>query len=234
MFTTKKGNLIVGFEDVYNHALLSDEDCNDVVFHVASYPQDAIKAKAEVEDMPGDVVEEEVDVIQPLNEIIEIRPSDKLANDIQVASKSTLLVEDGNVVGVKDVLFLANTEAMNELVTRTYTESELERKVVVRTTVKFARAAAPKKGRTVVRTTVKCTTWEVEEAASRSVFYYEGDDVPGFIYAAVDHYRSKLADGGCVKLEIEVEFEPVKYEKFIESINLPPYSPFIVDAKIKK
>lgn len=234
MFTTKKGNLIVGFEDVYNHSLLADEDCNDVVFHVASYPQDAIKAKAEVEDMPGDVVEEEVDVIQPLNEIIEIRPSDKLANDIQVASKSTLLVEDGNVVGVKDVLFLANTEAMNELVTRTYTESELERKVVVRTTVKFARAAAPKKGRTVVRTTVKCTTWEVEEAASRSVFYYEGDDVPGFIYAAVDHYRSKLADGGCVKLEIEVEFEPVKYEKFIESINLPPYSPFIVDAKIKK
>ena len=36
------------------------------------------------------------------------------------------------------------------------------------------------------------------------------------------------------EFEIEVEFEPVKYEKFIESINLPPYSPFIVDAKIKK
>ena len=234
MFTTKKGNLIVGFEDVYNQALLADGDCNDLVFHVASYPQDAIKAKAEAADVEGDVVEEEVDVVQPLNEIIEIRPSDKLANDIQVASKSTLLVEDGNVVGVKDVLFLANTQAMNELVTRTYTESELERKVVVRTTVKFARAAAPKKGRTVVRTTVKCTTWEVEEATSRTVFCYEGDDVAGLIYAAVDYYRSKLADGGCVKLEIEVEFEPVKYEKFINSINLPPYSPFIVDAKIKK
>jgi hypothetical protein len=145
-------------------------------------------------------------------------------------------VKDGYVVGVKDILFLANTKTMNNLVTQTYTNSEMERKVVVRTTVKFARAAEKEtsKGRTVVRTTVKCTTWEVEEAASRSVFYYEGDDVPGFIYAAVDHYRSKLADGGCVKLEIEVEFEPVKYEKFIESINLPPYSPFIVDAKIKK
>ena len=66
------------------------------------------------------------------------------------------------------------------------------------------------------------------------MFCYEGDDVAGLIRAAVDYYRSKLADGGCVKLEIEVEFEPVKYEKFINSINLPPYSPFIVDAKIKK
>ena len=233
MFTTKKGNLIVGFEDVYNQALLADGDCNDLVFHVASYPQDAIKAKAEVADFAGDEVEEEVDVIQPLNEIIDVNPLDELANDIQVASKSTLFVEDGKVVGVKDVLFLANTQAMNELVTRTYTQSEMERKVVVRTTVKFARAAAAQKGRTVVRTTVKCTTWEIE-VNSRTAFCYEGDDVAGLIRAAVDYYRSKLADGGCVKLEIEVEFEPVKYEKFINSISLPPYSPFIVDAKIKK
>ena len=157
-----------------------------------------------------------MDVIQPLNEIIDVPKSDKLAKDIKVASKSTLVVKDGYVVGVKDILFLANTKSMNNLVTRTYTNSEMERKVVVRTTVKFARAAAPKKGRTVVRTTVKCTTWEVEEADSRCAFCYEGDDVAGLIYAAVEHYRAKLADGGCVKLEIEVEFEPVKYEKFIE------------------
>lgn len=230
MFTTSKGNLIIGFEDLCNESLLVDSDCNDIVFHVASYPHDAIQAKIEIPDAEEDVVEEEVDVIQPLNGIIDVPSVDALANDILVASKSNLAVEDGNVVGVKDVLYLANTKAMNSLVTRTYTQSDMERKVVVRTTVKFARAEAPegeKKGRTVVRTTVKNTSWEVEEEASRAVFCYEGDDVTELILATIEHYRPQLAEGKCIKLEIIMEFEPVEYEEFINNIDVPPYSPFI-------
>ena len=230
IFTTDKGNLIIGFEDVYNEALLADGDCNDVVFHVASYPQDAVKAKTEIPGVSEEEIEEEVDVIQPLNEIIDVPRFDALANDIQVASKSTMTIKDGQVVGVKDVLFLANTKTMNSLVTRTYTHSEMERKVVVRTTVKFARAAEQgnSKGRTVVRTTVKNTTWEVEERDSRCLFYYDGNDVTELLQEVLYYYRSKLADGVCIKLEIEMSFEPVKYEKFINNINLPPYSPFIM------
>lgn len=232
MFTTDKGNLIIGFEDVYNEALLADGDCNDVVIHVASYPHDAIQAKTEIPNVSIDKIEEEVDVIQPLNEIIEVPATDALANDLKVASKSTLIVEDGYVVGVKDILYLANTKAMNNIATTTYTSSDMERKVVVRTTVKFARAAQDNsKGRTVVRTTVKNTTWEVEEANSRSLFYYEGNNVTELIQVVVEHYRSKLAEGACVKLEISMTFEPVKYEKFIGNINLPPYSPFIMPIK---
>jgi hypothetical protein len=230
MFTTSKGNLIVGFEDLCNESLLVDSDCNDIVFHVASYPHDAIQAKIEIPDAEEDVVEEEVDFIQPLNGIIDVPAVDALANDIRVASKSNLAVEDGKVVGVKDVLYLANTNAMNSLVTRTYTQSDMERKVVVRTTVKFARAEAPegeKKGRTVVRTTVKNTSWEVEEEASRAVFCYEGDDVTELILATIEHYRPQLAEGKCIKLEIIMEFEPVEYEEFINNIDVPPYSPFI-------
>ena len=230
MFTTSKGNLIVGFEDLCNESLLVDSDCNDIVFHVASYPHDAIQAKIEIPDSEEDVVEEEVDFIQPLNWIIDVPAVDALANDIRVASKSNLAVEDGKVVGVKDVLYLANTNAMNSLVTRTYTQSDMERKVVVRTTVKFARAEAPegeKKGRTVVRTTVKNTSWEVEEEASRAVFCYEGDDVTELILATIEHYRPQLAEGKCIKLEIIMEFEPVEYEEFINNIDVPPYSPFI-------
>jgi hypothetical protein len=230
MFTTSKGNLIVGFEDLCNESLLVDSDCNDIVFHVASYPHDAIQAKIEIPDSEEDVVEEEVDFIQPLNGIIDVPSVDALANDILVASKSNLAVEDGKVVGVKDVLYLANTNAMNSLVTRTYTQSDMERKVVVRTTVKFARAEAPegeKKGRTVVRTTVKNTSWEVEEEASRAVFCYEGDDVTELILATIEHYRPQLAEGKCIKLEIIMEFEPVEYEEFINNIDVPPYSPFI-------
>ena len=230
MFTTSKGNLIVGFEDLCNESLLVDSDCNDIVFHVASYPHDAIQAKIEIPDSEEDVVEEEVDFIQPLNGIIDVPAVDALANDIRVASKSNLAVEDGKVVGVKDVLYLANTNAMNSLVTRTYTQSDMERKVVVRTTVKFARAEAPegeKKGRTVVRTTVKNTSWEVEEEASRAVFCYEGDDVTELILATIEHYRPQLAEGKCIKLEIIMEFESVEYEEFINNIGVPPYSPFI-------
>ena len=230
MFTTSKGNLIIGFEDLCNESLLVDSDCNDIVFHVASYPHDAIQAKIEIPDAEEDVVEEEVDVIQPLNGIIDVPSVDALVNDILVASKSNLAVEDGKVVGVKDVLYLANTNAMNSLVTRTYTQSDMERKVVVRTTVKFARAEAPegeKKGRTVVRTTVKNTSWEVEEEASRAVFCYEGDDVTELILATIEHYRPQLAEGKCIKLEIIMEFESVEYEEFIGNIGVPPYSPFI-------
>jgi hypothetical protein len=233
IFTTDKGNLIIGFEDVYNEALLADGDCNDVVVHVASYPHDAIKAKTEIPGVSEDEIEEEVDVIQPLNEIIDVPKFDALAKDIKVASKSTLVVKDGSVVGVKDILFLANTKTMNSLVTQTYTNSEMERKVVVRTTVKFARAAEKEtsKGRTVVRTTVKNTTWEVEERDSRALFYYDGNDVTELLQEVVDHYRSKLSDGTCIKLEIEMSFEPVEYEEFINSINLPPYSPFIMHVE---
>ena len=230
MFTTSKGNLIIGFEDLCNESLLVDSDCNDIVFHVASYPHDAIQAKIEIPDAEEDVVEEEVDVIQPLNGIIDVPAVDALANDIRVASKSSLAVEDGKVVGVKDVLYLANTNAMNSLVTRTYTQSDMERKVVVRTTVKFARAEASegeKKGRTVVRTTVKNTSWEVEEEASRAVFCYEGHDVTELILATIEHYRPQLAEGKCIKLEIIMEFESVEYEEFINNIGVPPYSPFI-------
>ena len=229
MFTTSQGNIIVGFEDTYNEALLVDNDCNDIVFHVASYPKDAISSKIVVPDASEDVVEEEVDVIQPLTDIVEISESDILLKDIMVASKSNLVVEDGNVVGIRDVLYLADTKTMNELVTRTYSSSEMERKVVVRTTVKFARAAEEQKERTVVRTTVKNTTWDVEEKVSRALFNYVGNDVSGLILAAANHYRARLAEGICIKLEVVMEFEPVEYNQFIESINVPPYSPFIKD-----
>ena len=230
MFTTSQGNIIGGFEDTYNEALLVDNDCNDIVFHVTSYPKDAISSKIVEPDASEDVVEEEVDVLQPLADIVEVSKNDILLKDIMVASKSNLVVEDGNVVGVRDVLYLANTKTMNELVTRTYSSSEMERKVVVRTTVKFARAAEEKKERTVVRTTVKNTTWDVEEKNSRALFNYVGNDISGLILAAANHYRARLAEGTCIKLEVVMEFEPVEYNEFVNSINLPPYSPFIVDV----
>ena len=231
IFSTSDGHVILGFEDVYNENFLADNDCNDVIFHVASCPEDAISTEVEIPDVSTDVVEEEVDVVQQLSMIIDVPVVDELANDLCVASKSTMEVEDGYVVGIKDVLYIATSEAMNNLVTQTYTMSEMERKVVVRTTVKFARAAEEeakeKKGRTVVRTTVKNTTWEVEEAAnSRALMYYSGD-IADLILANVEKYREQLAAGKCIRLVINMQFEGVDYGEFIENISVPPFSSFI-------
>ena len=231
IFSTSEDHVILGFEDVYNENFLADNDCNDVIFHVASCPEDAISTEVEIPDVSTDVVEEEVDVVQQLSMIIDVPVVDELANDLCVASKSTMEVEDGYVVGIKDVLYIATSEAMNNLVTQTYTMSEMERKVVVRTTVKFARAAEEeakeKKGRTVVRTTVKNTTWEVEEAAnSRALMYYSGD-IADLILANVEKYREQLAAGKCIRLEINMQFEGVDYGEFIENISVPPFSSFI-------
>ena len=141
IFSTKEGNVILGFEDVYNESLFADNDCNDVIFHVTSSPEDAISTSIEIPDASKDVIEEEVDVVQALSMIVDIPATDELGNDLVVASKSILEVEDGSVIGVKDVLFIAKSEAMNKLITQTYTVSDWERKVVVRTTVKFARSS---------------------------------------------------------------------------------------------
>ena len=243
IFSTSEGNVILSFEDLYNDGILADNDCNDVVFHVASSPKNAISTKVEVPDASEDVVEEEVDVVQPLTSIIDVPAGDELANDLVVASKSTLEVKDGYVVGVKDVFYIATSEVMADLITQTYTASELTRKVVVRTTVKFARAAEEgttdkettkeKKGRTVVRTTVKNTTWEVEEAAeARALMNYTGD-ISELIMSVIDANRQKLAEGKCIRLEINMQIKGVEYKKFVESINLPPYSPFIEHGKYK-
>lgn len=232
IFSTSEGHVILGFEDTYNEAPFVDNDCNDVVFHVTSMPADAIKTTVEAPDASNDVIEEEVDVVQPLSMIVDVPSVDELGNDLVVASKSVLEVEDGFVVGVKDVLYIANSDAMNNMITQTYTVSELERKVVVRTTVKFARAAAEegeKKGRTVVRTTVKNTTWEVEEANSRAALNYSGD-ISELILSTVENYRQALADGKCIRLEIAMQFDGVAYGSFVENIDVPPYSPFIVNV----
>ena len=71
----------------------------------------------------------------------------------------------------------------------------------------------------------------IEEETSRALFYYEGDDIAELLEAVVEHYGSKLADDTCIKVEVVMTFEPVKYDKFIKNISVPPYSPFIMPIK---
>ena len=234
VFKTHNGNVIVGMEDLYNETLLADNDCNDIVFHVTSSPNDAIVVNTEIPEAPAyDFVEEEVDVVQPLTSIVDVPENDALANDLFGASASNLQVVDGYVTGVKDVLYIAKSDVMNQLTETIYLEDERARKVVVRTTIKVpqvvrsvAETEEEKKGRTVVRTTIKNSDWEADRA--RSIFNDWGS-VEAFILAMVDKYRADLEAGEVIKIEATIEFEGVEYNQFVESINVPPYTPFIKD-----
>lgn len=232
IFKTRDGNVIVGMEDLYNETLLSDKDCNDIIFHVSSYPEKAILVNTEIPDAPeSDYVEEEVDVVQPLSSIIDVEEGDEFLNDLYVASASKLQVVDGFVTGVQDILYIAKSETMSQLSETIYVQDEKARKVVVRTTIKVpqARVAADeKKGRTVVRTTIKNTDWKSD--LSRSIFD-KWSSVDAMILAQVEEYREALQEGEVLKVEVVLEFEGVEYEEFVSSINVPPYSPFIVDAE---
>lgn len=230
IFSTKEGNLIVGFEDVPNESILgSDNDCNDVIFHVSAEPADAISTTVEIpSDETKEQVEEEVDVVQPLSCIIDV-PALPFWLDLQVASKSRMTVVDEIVTGIEDVFYIANSSAMADMVTRTFETSGFTRKVVVRTTVKLSRAEK-EKGRTVVRTTVKDTSWEVEaQQDSRAIVVLgDYDSVQELILAAVRDHADELRAGKYIKVVVTMDFEEgVPYEQFVNSINLPPYSPFI-------
>ena len=232
VFKTSEGHVIVGMEDLHNETILSDVDCNDIIFHVSSYPEDAIVVNAEISDAPeSEYVEEEVDVIQPLSSIVDIAEEDELANDLYVASTSKLQLVDGYVTGIHDVLYIANSVTMEQLSETTYVQDEKARKVVVRTTIKVpqsVRVAAEeekKKGRTVVRTTVKNTDWDSD--MSRGLFG-DWDTVEEMILAKVELNRKALAEGEILKIEVIMEFEGVDYDLFVNSIDVPPYSPFIV------
>ena len=81
-----------------------------------------------------------------------------------------------------------------------------------------------KKGRTVVRTTVKNTDWDSD--MSRGLFG-DWDNVEEMILAKVEMNKKALAEGEILKIEVIMEFEGVDYELFVNSIDVPPYSPFI-------
>jgi len=137
---------------------------------------------------------------------------------------------DGYVTDIHDVLYIANSATMEQLSETTYVQDEKARKVVVRTTIKVpqsVRAAAEddkKKGRTVVRTTVKNTDWDAD--MSRGLFG-DWDNVEEMILAKVEMNKKALAEGEILKIEVIMEFEGVDYELFVNSIDVPPYSPFI-------
>ena len=180
---------------------------------------------------------EDMIVVQDLSMVFDVKPKFKKLL-VTSESKMNVDVQSYEVTGTNDVLYIAKANAMEDFVATTYSTSNSKRKVVVRTTVKFTRSAEEeesgeqkegekKKGRTVVRTTVKLSSWD--DSGSRALWTYKPMlDVEQAIAETLERYSKNIERGEVIEIVIDVDFEKgVKYNKFVESIAIPPYAPFI-------
>ena len=180
---------------------------------------------------------EEMIVVQDLSMVFDVKPKFKKLL-VTSESKMNVDVRSYEVTGTNDVLYIAKANAMEDFVATTYSTSDSKRKVVVRTTVKFTRSAEEeesgeqkegekKKGRTVVRTTVKLSSWD--DAGSRAMWTYKPMlDVEQAIAETLERYSKNIERGEVIEIVIDVDFEKgVNYNKFVKSIAIPPYAPFI-------
>ena len=217
-----------------------DGDCNDLMFHVSSYPEDAISYEIpEIPDGGGDIDgTEEVDGIQPLSEILDLPDDDPFWSDLFVASKSTYTrkVSDndapesyGSVIGVKDELIIANSKTMESLIVD---QGPSIYRAFVKTTIrKIATKADPPKKKKFVKTTIRGMIVYIEvddyddEYMGMNAFSLQRD-VRGTLIQKINSAREQLQNNIPVRIIVEMEFEPVPEKEFIEILPVGPYSPF--------
>lgn len=230
--------VVVGFEDLPNERinyLKGDADCNDVMFHVSSYPAEAITY--DIPDIPDDGDDtgetEDVDAIQLLSEVMDLPVDDAdFWTDLWVASKSTLrwdlsgqadLGSYGNVVGLKEELIVANSRTMNSLIVDQ--PASYSSRIFVKTTVRKTKAEGKK--RIFVKTTVRGMTVYVEmdvnalhSPATNSAVYEQ-------IIETIRSVKDRINANETVRIIVEMTFDPVPGNKF-EELAPGPYSPHII------
>lgn len=239
----KKDNfVVVGFEDLPNeriNLLKGDGDCNDLMFHVSSYPADAITYDIpEIPDGSGVTEEtEDVDAIQQLSEVMDL-PSDDpdFWNDLWIASKSTLnwnvsdqenLDSYGSIVGLKEELIVANSRTMNSLIVEQPVNAASSR-IFVKTTIRRTKTATTEKKRIFVKTTVRGMTVEVEMEVDAYAMSIRKNTANEEILRKILSLRNKIDANEPIRITVEMEFDPIPWEQF-EDLVPGPYSPHIVE-----
>lgn len=234
----KKDNfVVVGFEDLPNERislLKGDGDCNDVMFHVSSYPADAITYDIpEIPDGGGDGETEDVDAIQQLSDVMDLPADDPgFWDDLWVASQSTLhwdlsdqenLDSYGNVNGLKEVLIVANSRTMNSLIIDQ--PASYSNRIFVKTTIRKTKSDGKK--RIFVKTTVRGMTVEIEmDVNSYSMAALESSATEQII-RTINSVKDLIMDNKPVRILVEMEFDPVPGHEFNE-LSPGPYSPHII------
>ncbi len=239
----KKDNfVVVGFEDLPNeriNLLKGDGDCNDLMFHVSSYPADAITYDIpEIPDGSGATEEtEDVDAIQQLSEVMDL-PSDDpdFWDDLWIASKSTLnwnvsdqedLDSYGSIVGLKEELIVANSRTMNNLIVEQPVNAASSR-IFVKTTIRRTKTATTEKKRIFVKTTVRGMTVEVEMEVDAYAMSIRKNTANEEILRKILSLRNKIDANEPIRITVEMEFDPIPWEQF-EDLVPGPYSPHIVE-----
>lgn len=239
----KKDNfVVVGFEDLPNeriNLLKGDGDCNDLMFHVSSYPADAITYDIpEIPDGSGATEEtEDVDAIQQLSEVMDL-PSDDpdFWNDLWIASKSTLnrnvsdqenLDSYGSIVGLKEELVVANSRTMNSLIVEQPVNAASSR-IFVKTTIRRTKTATTEKKRIFVKTTVRGMTVEVEMEVDAYAMSIRKNTANEEILRKILSLRNKIDANEPIRITVEMEFDPIPWEQF-EDLVPGPYSPHIIE-----
>lgn len=239
----KKDNfVVVGFEDLPNeriNLLKGDGDCNDLMFHVSSYPADAITYDIpEIPDGSGVTEEtEDVDAIQQLSEVMDL-PSDDpdFWDDLWIASKSTLnwnvsdqenLDSYGSIVGLKEELIVANSRTMNSLIVEQPVNAASSR-IFVKTTIRRTKTATTEKKRIFVKTTVRGMTVEVEMEVDAYAMSIRKNTANEEILRKILSLRNKIDANEPIRITVEMEFDPIPWEQF-EDLVPGPYSPHIVE-----
>lgn len=239
----KKDNfVVVGFEDLPNeriNLLKGDGDCNDLMFHVSSYPADAIMYDIpEIPDGSGATGEtEDVDAIQQLSEVMDL-PSDDpdFWNDLWIASKSTLnwnvsdqenLDSYGSIVGLKEELIVANSRTMNSLIVEQPVNAASSR-IFVKTTIRRTKTATTEKKRIFVKTTVRGMTVEVEMEVDAYAMSIRKNTANEEILRKILSLRNKIDANEPIRITVEMEFDPIPWEQF-EDLVPGPYSPHIIE-----
>lgn len=240
----KKDNFVaIGFEDLPNewvNGWIGDKDCNDVLFHVSSYPESAISYDAyKLPDNSSDIENtDESDAIQPLSDIIAIPESYDFMKDLLVASKSTLervasptdpLSSYGNIIGAKDVLYIANLTTMNSLLSNESTSVyRTFVKTIIRQTVTKAEEAKKKFVKTTVRgMTVYIDGSEYDGAETRAGESINSDNVEQILWQIISSLKDKLQSNQAICITIDMEFDPVSEEEFLNVLPVGPYTPFV-------
>ncbi len=241
-------NVIIGFEDLPNEwlgLLKGDSDCNDVVFKVTAQNPDAITYGMKEINEPEEediVTTEEVDGIQPLANLIAVPANDEFWEDLLVATSSTLIRSSSSsnsntypdIIGIHEEFIIANSETMKSLIVVDGSKYRTFVKTTIRKIDGEEAATKAEEKKPFVKTTIRRCSIDMDDTAeysmrssSTTVNGTPQSEVAEAIIDYINASKDKLEDNKTIRVIVEMEFDPVPENIFLNELPLAPYTLFI-------
>lgn len=241
-------NVIIGFEDLPNEwmgLLKGDGDCNDVMFKVTAQNPDAISYGMKEIEEPEDediIITEEVDGIQPLANLISIPENDGFWEDLLVATSSTLIRSASStnsniypdIIGVHEEFIIANSATMKSLIVVDGSKYRTFVKTTIRKIDEEEAATRAEEKKPFVKTTIRRCSIDMDDAveysmrsSSTTVNGIPQNEVAEAIIDYINASKDKLDDNKTIRVIVDMEFDPVPENIFLNELPLAPYTLFI-------